>query len=214
MRIDVLCTDSTHPVVPFVRSWIAARVDVHDVRMIHDKSEITTGDILFLVSCSQLISAQARSQYNQVMVLHASDLPKGRGWSPHIWEILAGKEELTLSLISAEEGVDTGAIWAKRYLAVPRHALHEEINEVLFQAEMALMDLGIAMVAAGKVPTPQPTERASYYHRRTPEDSRLDPSKSLADLFDQIRVADPDRFPAFFEMHGFSYELTLKKKET
>ena len=183
-------------------------------RLIHDKSELNTGDILFLVSCSQLIESSSRVRYKFSLVLHCSDLPEGRGWSPHVWDILAGKEELTMSLLTAEGGVDTGAIWAKLRFAVPRHALHDEINAPLFQAELDLMDRGIAMVAAGDSPTPQPAEGGSYHPRRTPEDSRLDPTRPLADLFDQIRVADPDRFPAFFEMHGKTYDITLKKRET
>lgn len=214
MRIDILCTNPAHPVVPVLRRWIADRDEAHDLRLIHDKSELATGDILYLVSCSQLIGAEDRARYAHVMVLHASDLPEGRGWSPHVWDILAGKEELTLTLLTAEGGVDTGAIWAKRRFAVPRHALHDEINDLLFQAELDLMDRGIAMVASGENPTPQPEESGSYHPRRTPEDSRLDPTRPLADLFDQIRVADPDRFPAFFEMHGKTYDITLTKRET
>lgn len=214
MRIDLLCTNPAHPVVPFLRRWITDRTGAHDLHLIHDKSELATGDILYLVSCSQLIGTEDLARYAHVMVLHASDLPEGRGWSPHVWDILAGKEELTLSLLTAEGGVDTGAIWAKQRFVVPRHALYDEINALLFQAELNLMDRGIAMVGAGEGPSPQPAEGASYYPRRSPEDSRLDPTRPLTDLFDQIRIADPDRFPAFFEMHGKTYDITLKKRET
>lgn len=214
MRIDLLCTNPTHPVVPRLRRWIAAREGAHEVRLIHDKTELINGDILYLVSCSQLINAVDSARYAQVMVLHASDLPEGRGWSPHVWDILAGKEELTVSLLSAEGGVDTGAIWAKRRFVVPRHALYDEINALLFEAELDLMDRGIEMVASGEAPEPQPAEGASYHQRRTPEDSRLDPTRPLAEMFDQIRVADPNRFPAFFDLHGKTYEITLKKRET
>lgn len=214
MRIDLLCTNPAHPVVPALRHWIANRAGEHDVRLIHDRSELADGDILYLVSCSQLIGREARARYVNVLVLHASNLPEGRGWSPHVWDILAGKEDLTLSLLTAEDGVDTGAIWAKRRFLVPRHALYDEINDLLFQAELDLMDCGIEMVAAGDAAVPQPAIGSSYHPRRTPEDSRLDPTRSLADLFDQIRVADPERFPAFFEMHGNTYEITLNKRET
>lgn len=214
MRIDVLCTNPSHPVVPVLRRWMAKRDGVHDVRLIHDKSELSYGDILYLVSCSRLIDREDRARYAHVLVLHASNLPEGRGWSPHVWDILAGKEDLTVSLLTAEDSVDTGAIWSKHHFAVPRHALHDEINDLLFQAELDLMDRGIEMVAAGVVPVPQPVEGGSFHPRRIPEDSRLDPTRSLADLFDQIRVADPDRFPAFFEMHGHTYVVTLKKRES
>lgn len=213
MLIDILCTDTNHPVIPRLQDWIAARDGGINARLIHDRSELTHGDILFLVSCSQLIARNDRERYSQVMVLHASDLPDGRGWSPLVWDILAGKEELTVSLLAAEDGVDTGAIWAKQRFKVPRHALHDEINALLFAVELDLMDKGIKMVRAGEHPVPQPEDGGSYHRRRTPEDSRLDPTRSLSELFDQIRVADPNRYPAFFELHGKTYELTIRKKE-
>ncbi|MFG6519362.1 formyltransferase family protein [Sulfitobacter sp. 1A13496] len=214
MRIDILCSDPAHPVVPSLRGWIAAHSETHALRLVYDKSDLAEGDILYLVSCCQLITRADRARYANVMVLHASDLPKGRGWSPHVWDILAGKEELTVSLLTAEDSVDTGAIWAKQRFIVPRHALHDEINALVFQAELELMDRGIEMVEAGEAPVLQSTEGVSYHRRRTPADSRLDPSRSLAELFAQIRVADPERFPAFFELHGKTYELALKKRET
>lgn len=214
MLIDILCTDPKHPVVPRLRAWIAARGDDISARLVHDRSELTRGDILFLVSCSQLIARDDRDRYDHVMVLHASDLPKGRGWSPLVWDILAGKEEMTVSLLTAEDGVDTGAIWAKQRFRVPKHALHNEINSQLFDAELELMDTGIKMVRSNERPTPQPEGGSSYHQRRTPEDSQLDPTRPLSELFDQIRVADPDRYPAFFDLHGKTFELTIRKRET
>lgn len=214
MLIDIFCTDPNHPVVPRLRAWIDARDDDISVRLIHDRSELTRGNILFLVSCSQLIARDDRDRYDHVMVLHASDLPKGRGWSPIVWDILAGKKELTASLLTAEAGVDTGAIWAKQRFRVPKHALHDEIISQLFDAELELMDTGIKMVLSGERPTPQPEGGSSYHQRRRPEDSRLDPTRPLSELFNQIRVADPDRYPAFFDLHGKTFELTIRKRET
>ena len=44
-------------------------------------------------------------------------------------------------------------------------------------------------------------------------DSRLDPSRSIAEQFDLLRVADPQRFPAFFDLRGHRYLVRLKKLE-
>ena len=51
--------------------------------------------------------------FQQCLVLHASDLPKNRGWSPHVWSILNGENDITLSLLEAEDKVDMGRIWKK-----------------------------------------------------------------------------------------------------
>ena len=49
----------------------------------------------------------------------------------------------------------------------------------------------------------------SYYARRRPADSRLDPDKTLREQFNLLRVADPDRYPAFFELAGRRYEVRI-----
>ena len=190
---------------------MAAREGTHEVTLVHDKSDLPGGDILFLISCSEIVSAAERSAYRAALVLHASDLPHGRGWSPHIWQIIGGADEITISLLEAEDKVDSGRIWKKLRFPVPKDALWNEINARLFDAEIELIDFAVREF--GKIqPTAQDPEVEPTYHpRRTPADSRVDPSQSIARQFDKIRVCDPNRFPAFFELHGKKYKLILEK---
>jgi len=104
---------------------------IHDTAL-HDKAELQRGDILFLVSCSQLVQDLDRDKFNNGLVLHASDLPKGRGWSPYIWSVLEGTSQITVSLLEANDPVDTGAIWLKEKFDLKGHELLSEINEKLF----------------------------------------------------------------------------------
>ena len=118
---------------------------------------------------------------------------------------------MTVSAINAEDRIDSGDIWAKKSFDVARHQLYDEINASLFETEIALLDQVVGMVENEDAPHPQPNEEATYYPRRTPRDSELDPSLSSAEQFDKIRVSDPDRYPAFFEMHGTVFSLSLRK---
>ena len=43
-------------------------------------------------------------------MIHASDLPKGRGWSPHIWGLINEAQQITISLLEAVDKVDSGDI--------------------------------------------------------------------------------------------------------
>lgn len=212
MQITLLCTSPEHPVNTWLARWKSQHQASHTITLCRDKSELPGGDVLFLVSCSQLIDAVTRGRYRHTLVLHASDLPHGRGWSPHIWALLEGAEAITLSLLEAEDGVDTGAIWAKRTFPVPAHALHDEIHRLLFDTELALMDEGLTLIEAGAEPLPQAEHIVpTYYRKRTPADSEIDPSLPLRELFQTIRVMDPQRYPAFFRLHGHSYAIELKK---
>lgn len=213
MRIAILCSDPEHPVVSRLKAWKEANDPSHDVEIVHALDELNPADILFLVSCSQLVSEEKRANFGRTMVLHASDLPKGRGWSPHIWEILAGAKVLTLSLIEAADPVDTGDVWAKTQFEVPETALYDEINSLLFDAELKLIDEGIRMVEDGKEPSPQAEVGGSWFPRRGPSDSEIDPEKSIAEQFDLLRVADPDRYPSFMSHRGAKYKIVLKQMD-
>ena len=69
-------------------------------------------------------------------------------------------------------------------------------------------------VLLGRLPgNPGSSETAwageSFYRKRTRDDDRLDASKPLENLFDQIRVCDPDHYPAWFELRGRKYKLSI-----
>jgi methionyl-tRNA formyltransferase len=190
---------------------MSAQQGVHRVELVRKKSELSGGDILFLISCSEIVGSADRSAYHATLVLHASDLPRGRGWSPHIWQLIEGTDEITLSLLEAEDKVDSGRIWKKLKFPVPKHALWDEINSHLFDAELALIDFAVSEFEQISPTVQDLTIEPSYYPRRTSADSQIDPSQSIASQFDRIRVCDPNRFPAFFELQGKKYKLILEK---
>ena len=211
MKVSIVCSNPAHPVNTYLSAWVQRHSQDHDIELVRKKSELTGGDILLLVSCCEIISAEDRAPYGVCLVLHASDLPRGRGWSPHIWELAAGASHITLSLLEAEDKVDSGKIWQKVQIAVPAAALWDEINHLLFSAEVQLMDFALASYGHIQSQDQPKDVEPTYYRRRIPQDSRIDPQQSLADQFDLIRVCDPHRFPAFFEYRGQCFALKLEK---
>jgi methionyl-tRNA formyltransferase len=211
MKISILCTNPTHPVNAYLLTWIERHGRNHEINLVRSKSELVSGDMLFLVSCSEILTAKDRAPHGVTLVLHGSDLPRGRGWSPHIWELTAGASHITLSLLEAQDKVDSGKIWKKVRIPVPPTALWDEINHLLFLGEVELMDFALA--SYGRIqPQEQPEDvQPTYYRLRTPQDSRIDPFQSLADQFDLIRTCDPNRFPAFFEYRGRRFALKLER---
>jgi methionyl-tRNA formyltransferase len=142
--------------------------------------------------------------------LHASDLPKGRGWSPHIWAILDSKEQITLCLLEAADLVDSGSIWLKTTFVLEGHELLDEINAKLFSAELDLMTKAVERF--GKIrPAQQIGDPGGWLRKRSPADSRVDPQKTIATQFNLLRVADNDRYPAFFEYLGVKYLIKIEK---
>lgn len=211
MKITLLCSDEKHPVNAYLDQWVERNRDSHEISLVRKKKDLPGGDILFLISCSEIIRAEERSLYSASLVLHASDLPRGRGWSPHIWGIIEGAEAITLSLLEAEDQVDSGRIWQQIRFPVAAGALWNEVNTKLFAAEIELIDYAVQHFADIQPQDQDSSVEPTYYPRRSPEDSRIDPEQSLASQFNQMRVCDPARFPAYFDLHGHRYKITLEK---
>ena len=120
MDISILTSSMEHPVNAYLDKW-AEKNKNHQISIVHSKKELISGDILFLISCSDIISKLERGRFKKTLVVHASDLPHGRGWSPHVWEIINGATDITLSLLEAEDKVDTGDIWKKISVPIPKN---------------------------------------------------------------------------------------------
>lgn len=212
MKISILCSSDEHPIYPWLTAWTVRHADGHAVELVNRKHALSGGDLLLLISCNEVIDTIVRNRYRTTLLIHSSDLPEGRGWSPHIWQILEGRSCIKVTLLEAVDAVDSGAIWAQRDLVLEGHELFEEINRKLFAVELDLMDFAVANFGH-VVPRPQDSGVSTYYMKRTREDSRLDPHKTLAEQFDLLRVADSGRFPAFFDFRGHRYYVQLNKEK-
>ena len=214
MNISIICSDIHHPIFPMLQEWIGNLPSEHNAELYQNSSDLKGGDLLFLISCSQIISEKERSLFKSCIVLHASDLPKGRGWSPHIWEILGGAEELTISAIDAAETVDSGDVWSKLKINIPRSLIWNEVNQLIFNAELKLMTY-IVENYDQIIPMPQSLDDGgTYYRKRTQEDSEIDPRDTIENQFDLLRICDSNRFPAFVKVRGRKYKILIKDYES
>jgi len=211
MRISILCSDSKHPVYTYLSDWCEKKSLSHEIELVSEVDSLTAGDLLFLISCTTIITTEVREKYISSLVVHASDLPNGRGWSPLVWQVLEGRDEIIVSLIEAADPIDSGKIWGQRVLLLEGHELVHEINNKLFDIELELMDYAIDCFRQIK-PKEQKEIAATYYRKRVPEDSRVDPEKTISSQFDLLRVCDPERYPAFFEFRGCEYEFKIFKR--
>lgn len=210
MKISILCSDAEHPIGTYLRTWTEQHGLDHRIEVVRTKGQLSGGGILFLISCHELIGPDIRSRYGATLVIHASDLPLGRGWSPHIWQVLEKKSLIKVTLLEAADLVDSGDIWAQASFELEGHETFDEINSKLFAAEIELMDFAVNNFEKIN-PRPQDSRTPTTYRKRTPADSRIDPTLPLAEQFDLLRVTDPSRFPAFFDLRGHRYFIQITK---
>ncbi len=212
MDITILTSSQNHPIYAHLQEWKELNSASHKIEIKLSPNDISGGDFLFLISCSDIVTKAVRDKYKHCLVVHASDLPAGRGWSPHIWQIIEGKNNITVSLLEAKDKVDSGDIWLQEIMQLEGHELYNEINKKLFDITLSLMSAAINN--HDKItPKKQQSDNASYYPKRTPSDSKIDITLPLDKQFDLLRVADAERFPAFFEFRGHKYKIKIEKDD-
>jgi len=97
----------------------------------------------------------------------------------------------------------------KASLHISKAALFDEIQGLIATKTIELIEFAIRNFD-DMSPKSQIGE-STFYPRRSPADSELDPSQTLESLFDQIRISDPKRYPAFFKLRGKTYKLTISE---
>jgi methionyl-tRNA formyltransferase len=211
MRITLLTDEAGSWFVPYGKQLKDQFTELgFEAEYVFHKTLVRNGDICYLLSCSRLVQEEylARNKHN--IVVHASDLPQGKGFSPLQWQILEGKDTITLTLFEAAKEVDAGAYYFKEKLCFDGSELLPELRQKLAEKILA-MCLKFATACREMVPVAQQGEE-SFYPKRTAKDEELDANKPLAELFNRLRVSDNDKFPAFFYMKGHKYILKVYRE--
>lgn len=185
--------------------------DGHEVLVIQNRDDLQDGDIAFFLSCFEIVGRKylARNRHN--IVVHASDLPRGKGWSPTTWQILEGKDEIPLSLFEATEAVDAGSVYMRGVMRLDGCELIDEWQGKLGRKIIDMCCEFVDQCRHGRLAPVVQSGAETFYPRRKPEDSRLDANKTIAEQFNLLRVVDNDKYPAFFEMNGRRYYLRISR---
>ena len=165
----------------------------------------------FCLSFSQILPSALRERFEHTLVVHESDLPQGKGWSPLTWQILEGANRIPVTLIEAAARVDSGPIYAKRWLEFQGNELIDELRAGQAEATHQLCRWFVDRYPQNAEQARSQQGEESFYPRRRPADSRLDADKSLTEQFELLRVVDNDHYPAFFELRGNTYRLTIMR---
>jgi methionyl-tRNA formyltransferase len=168
-------------------------------------------DVCFVLSFSALLPEAALALHRHNLVVHASALPQGRGWSPMTWHILEGRSEFTLTLFEATPRVDAGVIYAQKTLRLAGHELADEWRRLQVEGIAELCARWLSRFPDSVKDAREQQGEPSFLGRRTPADSALDVHRPLSEQFDLLRVVDNERYPAWFEYRGHRYTISIKE---
>jgi methionyl-tRNA formyltransferase len=209
MKIQVLVDNLKSYIVQYAQKFVSDMTIIgHSATLIHDKDKVQKGDVLFLLSCEQIFRHLDLNKHN--IVIHASDLPQGRGWSPLTWQVIEGKNVIPVTLFEAVEKIDAGDFYLKDEIILEGHELLPEIQHLL---STKIIEMATKFVKEHLELSPnKQIGKASFYPKRTPKDSELDIHKTIDEQFNLLRVCDNEKYPAFFYKNGVKYLVKIEKE--
>jgi methionyl-tRNA formyltransferase len=133
--------------------------------------------------------------------VHDSLLPAYAGFSPLIWALLNGKREVGVTAHLMDDTLDAGDIVTQRAVPVgPTDTATDLFHRTLELFGPITLD-GLALIASGRTDwTKQDRTRASFFHKRSIEDSRIDWSWPAEEIERLVR-AQSDPYPNAFTHH-------------
>lgn len=169
-------------------------------------------DIVFILSYHKIIPIEQLKANQHNIVIHASALPKGKGWAPMFWQVLEGKSEIPFTMFEAGDGVDDGDIYMQDTLLLTGYELNEQLREkqASFIAQMCLKFVN--NYENYKTAYKQSGEE-SFYSKRTVQDSELDANKTIKEQFNLLRIVSNDDYPAFFNIDGHKYIIKIEEEK-
>ncbi len=209
-RISIL-VDNESWILPYAETLLAHwKEQGHHAVLVRTAEDIIQGDFAFFLGCVRIVDAALLERNQHNLAVHESDLPSGRGFAPVAWQVLEGKQTIPVVLFEAQADADSGAIYFREEIQLIGHELMNEIRVLQAQATLRLCQQFVEAYPEVHPITQQ--GESSLYARRTPEDSRLDSHKTLAEQFNLLRVVDNERYPAFFDHRGQRYVLRIEKQ--
>jgi len=202
------------------KSWLMCDIDIlcqdleklgHSVAVATKPEDLGEGDILLILSYWNLLSDEALSKHVHNLVVHESALPEGKGWSPLTWQVLEGKKQIPITLFEATKKVDTGDIYLQKEVRLKGHELIDEIRLLQAQATFDLCREFIENYPQIVATKQAQSGEETFYPRRGPKESCLDPEQTISDQFNLLRVVDNESYPAFFDYNNHRYVLKIER---
>ncbi len=193
-----------------ILQWLKAG---HKCSWSHKAEHLPGGDLCFYLSYGRIVGKEIRSKYKNNLVVHASDLPKGRGWSPTSWIILEGGRNIPVTLLEAIDAVDAGVIYDQRWFELCVTDLIDDWRRKLADTTVELiLDFTKNYPSSLDLKREQSGD-STFYPKRSASDSRLDKDKTIAQQFNILRIVDNEHYPAFFEIDGCEFVVNISKRK-
>jgi len=178
------------------------------IKIYYNFKKIKNYDYVFVLGYTKILPKIFIERNKLVIIIHESNLPKGKGFSPLQWQILQNKNIIKVNLIKLEPKVDSGDIILTDYLKLNGSELYDEIREKQAEATFQLIE---KFLNKKIIQYKKQKGKETFFRKRNADDSKLDINQSLKKSFNLLRICNNEEWPAFFYYKNHKYILKIFK---
>ncbi|MEN2984791.1 MAG: methionyl-tRNA formyltransferase [Dictyoglomaceae bacterium] len=125
--------------------------------------------------------------------VHASLLPKYRGAAPIERALWNCEEETGVCIMQMEKGLDTGPIWSERKIKIDPEDNRETLTLKLANLGSELLLETLPIIKERRItPKPQDNSLATYAHKISSSEEKIDWNNPVKRIWCQIRALSPE----------------------
>lgn len=172
---------------------------------IYEKLKNIEFDVLLSCGFSYILDSSIIGLAKKLAVnVHPTLLPKYRGYRSGPFIIINGEQKSGVTIHELTPEMDNGDIFMQKEFKL---TIFDTTKSLVRKAQSIECDLLIEFflkLKNGDLKRIKQNENdaSTYNEIRRPNDSIIDPSKSIMELYNQIRACDSNDYPAFFYLEG------------
>ncbi|MCB0733448.1 MAG: hypothetical protein KDC76_02640 [Bacteroidetes bacterium] len=164
----------------------------------------------------KLIDVELYTDLENLINIHPALLPEYKGYHPVPYVILNHEQYHGITAHRITPEMDGGAIILRKILNTNTFTTLQSLQYMANKAMPEVLKSVINLIQSNSIMEVENDDSKTIVRapRRTPEDSEVPADTPLKEVFDQVRAADSERFPAFFMINGEKVYIRMSREES
>ncbi len=209
-KLTFLLDRNNNWIEKFLLNYNFSQKKKYRIKITKNHKSIKNEDLVFILSYTKILPESFLKKNKLNLIVHASRLPKDRGFAPVQYQVLRGKNNIDISLLIASKNVDTGDIFLRQKFKLNKNDLSEEIREKQAKATFDIIKKFLNQYP--NINSFKQKGRSTFNKRRYSDSNKLNVHKSLKSQFNILRISDNEKYPAQFKISNTNYILKIYKK--
>lgn len=151
------------------------------------------------------------NDYKNAIVIHSSDLPKGRGWAPLYNSIVNQQKDFVISCIRLSDPVDSGEIILKASFEMKSEYTATFLRAIDIELTFLIISKLFEKWPDGNFQSIKQKSESTYNKKRHLSDNEIKLNDNFGDVLDMLRAVE-SQHPAFIEYNGIDYIIEVRPR--